>query len=51
MSHFNNHQVLTDAQHGFRPERSCETQLLITTNDLAKAPNDRGEVDGIVLDF
>ena len=51
MDHFDNHQVLTDAQHGFRSGRSCETQLLITTNDLAKALDDRGEVDGIVLDF
>ena len=28
MSHFDNHSILTDAQHGFRKSRSCQTQLL-----------------------
>ena len=27
MSHFEHHNILTDAQHGFRKQRSCESQL------------------------
>lgn len=32
--HLDRHKILADAQHGFRKNRSCETQLLLTTNDL-----------------
>ena len=52
MAHFNNHSILVDAQHGFRPGRSCETQLiLITAEDLTKSIDNREQVDAIVLDF
>ena len=51
MDHCNDHEILTDAQHGFRPGRSCETQLVVTTKDLAKALDDGCQVDAIVLDF
>ena len=30
------HSLLNDEQHGFRKGRSCETQLALTVNDLAK---------------
>ena len=29
MIYLNSFDILVDAQHGFRPERSCETQLII----------------------
>ena len=51
MAHFNNHSILVDAQHGFRPGRSCETQLILTAEDLTKAIDNREQVDAIVLDF
>ena len=35
MSHFDKYNILDDAQHGFRKNRSCVTQLLITINDFA----------------
>ena len=38
-------------EHGFRPGRSRETQLLITSNDLAKSLDKGEQVDAIVLDF
>ncbi|XP_072016713.1 uncharacterized protein [Amphiura filiformis] len=28
IGHFSKHQILTDAQHGFRKKRSCDTQLI-----------------------
>ena len=43
--------ILVDAQHGFRKQRSCETQLILTCHDLAKVVNDSGQVDMLVLDF
>ena len=51
MDHYDHYKVLSDVQHGFCPQRSCETQLLITTQDLTKELDNRGEVDAIVLDF
>ena len=51
MDHYNQHHILTEAQHGFRPGRSCETQLIITAQDLTKSIDDREQVDAIVLDF
>ncbi len=53
MDHFDRQNILTDSQHGFRPKRSCETQLLVTTHDIAqKLDNPKiRQVDAIVLDF
>jgi len=51
MSHLDSHNILTDAQHGFRKRRSCETQLIITVQDIAKTIDDRGQTDVILLDF
>ena len=34
--HLTAHNILSDAQHGFRSQRSCDTQLLLTIHDLAK---------------
>ena len=51
MSHFDNHSILTDAQHGFRKSRSCETQLLATTHVFSKILSDRKQVDVVLLDF
>ena len=50
-SQFNKHQVLCDNQHGFRQGRSCETQLLLTINDLAKNLDNNLQTDVIFLDF
>ena len=35
MSHLEAHDILTDAQHGFRRRRSCETQLILIVQGLA----------------
>ena len=36
MDHLEEHNILTDAQHGFRCKRSCETQLIATIQELAR---------------
>ena len=50
-SHLNSHSILCNEQHGFRQRRSCETQLLLTVQDLAKNLNEGLQTDVIFLDF
>ena len=38
-------------QHGFLTEHSCESQLLLTTEDLVQNYEDKIQTDLIVLDF
>ena len=45
MIHLNSFDILVDAQHGFRPGRSCETQLINTVEHLAWSVNDRNQTD------
>ena len=49
--HFETHKVFTDAQHGFRKGRSCESQLALTVHDLAGELDAGGQTDAILLDF
>ena len=49
--HLQRHAVLCDAQHGFRPNRSCDIQLIITVDDFADCLNKGGHCDVLVLDF
>ena len=51
MNHLNEHNILSEFQHGFREKRSCETQLLLTVDDFAKVLNQGGQVDSVLLDF
>ena len=51
MSHFDKHDILVDCQHGFRKQRSCETQLLGLTQELHEHFEEHEQVDMIVLDF
>ena len=38
LGHLEDHEILTDLQHGFRSGRSCETQLITTYHhDIASA--------------
>ena len=51
MNHFDCYSVLTDRQHGFRSKHYTESQLIITTQDLAQSLNKKLQVDMIILDF
>eukprot|EP00745_Piridium_sociabile_P040062 TRINITY_DN76314_c0_g1_i2.p1 TRINITY_DN76314_c0_g1~~TRINITY_DN76314_c0_g1_i2.p1 ORF type:complete len:1167 (+),score=240.29 TRINITY_DN76314_c0_g1_i2:25-3525(+) len=48
---FDQLNVLTPLNHGFRTGYSCETQLLTTTHDLFKSFEADTQVDVAVLDF
>ena len=51
MKHLNSHEILSDAQHGFRQNHSCISQLLLTVNDFAKGLDDGKQTDAVSLDF
>ena len=51
MTHLEKDGTLSDAQHGFRKQRSCETQLLATIDKFAKTLNNSEQVDAVLLDF
>lgn len=51
INHLERHGILSEKQHGFRKQHSCESQLLLTIHDLAKGLNDRQQIDAILLDF
>lgn len=53
MNQMDVHNILTDSQHGFRPKRSRETQLITTHHDNARQLDRRDNkyVDTILLDF
>ena len=51
INHLSDHKILSDAQHGFRKRRSCDSQLILTINDLAKGIEEKGQTDLILLDF
>ena len=51
LSHLEHHNILTNLQHGFRSGHSCESQLIITLNDLLEAYDNKDQVDMVILDF
>ena len=51
LDHCDKNNILTNAQFGFRKRRSCETQLLLTIQDLASTVDCKGQIDVILLDF
>ena len=51
LKHLEMYGILIDAQHGFRKFRSCESQLIMTVQDLADSLNKNEQIDGLLLDF
>lgn len=51
MSHLEKHNVLSSFQHGLRAQHSCESQLIITVDDLANNLNKKVQTDVLILDF
>jgi len=51
MQHLEHNNTLYANQHGFQKNNSRETQLLSTTEDLAKNMDNGAEIDLQVFDF
>ena len=49
--HLKKYNILCEEQHGFQQNRSCETQLIGTVNDIAENMNAGKETDVILQDF
>jgi len=49
--HLKKYDVLCEEQHGFQQNRSCETQLISTINEIAENMNAGKQTDVILLDF
>ena len=51
MDHLEQHSLLNKFQHGFRQNRSCETQLITTVRDFTDCLNKKQQIDAVLLDF
>ena len=51
MDYLDHHKIIYENQHGFRSRRSCESQLLLTTDDIVMSMNQIYQVDMAILDF
>jgi hypothetical protein len=51
VNHLDKNNVLCPHQHGFRKNRSCETQLIGLIDDLSKGLDGNTQIDAILLDF
>ena len=49
--HLDDNNILSDSQHCFRQRRSCDSQLILTVQDLARGLDDKSQIDMILLDF
>jgi len=47
MSHLDHHNILTDAQHGFRKQQFCESQLILTVREIPAGCNPSRFLKGI----
>ena len=51
MKHLETNDILLPSQFDFRARHSCESQLLIVTDDFAKALNSRQQIDIGILAY
>ena len=51
MKFFEDQNILTDYQHGFRKKRSYESQPITTIQDLASGIDSSTQIDAILLNF
>ena len=49
--HLTNSNILFELQHGFRENRSCETQLVMLVDEISKSMQMGKQTDLILLDF
>ena len=51
VKHLDAQGIMYDLQHGFREKRSCETQLVMMIDELARNASAEKQTDVILLDF
>jgi hypothetical protein len=51
LQHLEKNSILSSLQHGFRSGHSCESQLLVTMQDILQRIDNNNQVDLVILDF
>ena len=51
MQHLDIHKILCDQQHSFCKRRSCDSQLLVTIQDISANLDEGEQIDAVLLDF
>ncbi|KAK3091269.1 hypothetical protein FSP39_018491 [Pinctada imbricata] len=51
LQHLEKHRILSNLQHEFRSGHSCESQLIITMEDIMRRYDQKKQVDLVILDF
>ena len=51
MKHLETNKILYELQHGFRANRSCESQVLSLVHQLAQNNNNNIQTDLVIMDF
>ena len=51
MDDIDSYNLLKHCQHGFRQKHSTESQLIVTMEEIARALDDRSQIDMLILDF
>ena len=51
VKHFDKHELVYDLQHGFKEKRSCDTQLTMLVEDLARNLSTGKKTDANKMDF
>ena len=51
MSYFTSLNILNPLQHGFRPNHSCQTQLVDFIDEIQRSMNTRQQTDLLFIDF
>ena len=51
MNHFNTLNILNPLQHGFRPNHSCQSQLISFVEDIQFSMNNHKQIDLLFLEF
>ncbi len=51
MIHCEDYKILVDFQNSFRNKKLCETQLIVTLEDIATSRDKGMNVDILILDF
>jgi hypothetical protein len=51
IQHLEKYNILVDYQQGFRQNKSRESQLVTTIEDITKHLDNKGQVDILIMDF
>lgn len=51
LGHLTLHNLLSPEQHGFRPKRSCDSQMLEMLDDWSRAMEANHAIDAVYMDF